>query len=366
MIFPPTLFVYIGRQFLRWFAASFSVILGIMFLGDLAELMRRATGLQGVTTGILTEMALMKTPYNAQEIIPFAVLFGSILALRQMTRSQELVIARAAGVSVWQFLAPALICAFAVGVVAIAVFNPIAAHMQREYSLLDNRILRKAGDLPLLTTKGLWLRQRDPAGIEAIIHGDREAGPMVRLDDVTFLFFNDQEHVIRRIDASQATLADDSWSIRGAWDWHPGDDTAKPAAQLSIPTMLTTQKIEESLAPPETISLWALPNFIDLLERSGFSAQRHRLYFDSLLARPFLLCAMVLIAAIFSLRMHRRGGTTTMLVGGAASGFLLYFLSDLSFALGSSAMIPVALAAWTPAGVSTLLGATFLLHLEDG
>ena len=55
-----------------------------------------------------------------------------------------------------------------------------------------------------------------------------------------------------------------------------------------------------------------------------------------------------------------------MIVGGVASGFLLYFLSDVVFALGLSAKIPVALAAWTPTGVSLIFGASMLLHLEDG
>jgi len=109
-----------------------------------------------------------------------------------------------------------------------------------------------------------------------------------------------------------------------------------------------------------------LPAFIDLLEQSGFSAQRHRLYFNVLLARPFLLCAMVLVAATFSLRMQRRGGATTMIVGGVISGFILYFLSDIVVALGLSARLPVMLAAWTPTALSTIFGTSMLLHLEDG
>ena len=366
MIFPTTLFGYIGRQFLLWFFASFALILGVIFLGDLVELMRRAAGLQGVRIGTLAQMALLKMPFNAQEVMPFAVLIGSILALRQLTKSQELVIARAAGVSVWQFLAPAIVSAFIIGITGVTLFNPVAARTQRDYTQFDNRILRKIGDSPLLTTKGLWLRQRDSDGVEAIIHGERRAGAGVLLDHATFLFFDEHEQVIRRIDAERAQLDDNRWLLSDAWDWHPSDHASKSVGQLSIPSDLTTQKIEQSFASPETISFWALPGFIDLLEKSGFSAKRHRLYFDSLLARPFLLCSMVLIAAIFSLRIQRRGGTTTRLVGGVASGFILYFLSDVAFALGSSATIPVVLAAWTPAGVSTLLGATILLHLEDG
>jgi len=64
--------------------------------------------------------------------------------------------------------------------------------------------------------------------------------------------------------------------------------------------------------------------------------------------------------------MHRRGGIPLMIASGIASGFVLYLFSNVVFALGLSATIPVNLAAWTPAGVSLLTGATLLLHLEDG
>ena len=114
------------------------------------------------------------------------------------------------------------------------------------------------------------------------------------------------------------------------------------------------------------MSFWELPGFINLLDSSGFSSQRHRLYFNALLSRPFLYAAMVLIAASFSMRMQRRGGATLMIAAGVAAGFALYFLSDVVFALGLSATIPIGLAAWTPTGVTCLLGTSLLLHLEDG
>ena len=75
---------------------------------------------------------------------------------------------------------------------------------------------------------------------------------------------------------------------------------------------------------------------------------------------------MVLIAATFSLRLTRRGGTVLLGIAGVLTGFLLFVLSNLVQALGLGASLPAALAAWTPAGVSLLLGAAMLLHLEDG
>ena len=64
--------------------------------------------------------------------------------------------------------------------------------------------------------------------------------------------------------------------------------------------------------------------------------------------------------------MPGRIGASASIAGAALSGFVLYFLSDLVYALGQSASIPTLLAAWTPAGVSTMLGIAMLFHIEDG
>ena len=359
-----TLFRYIVQQFFVWCSGVFLAMLTIVFLLDYIELIRRAGTRPEASLLALLEMAVMKQPHMAQQVMPFAILFGTMMAFWRMTRSNELVVARAAGVSVWQFLAPPLTGAFFIGVVAVTLFNPIASVMQTRYERLEARILRGTGDQLTLSRTGLWLRQSDNAGNNSVIHAERMEPKKTELEDVMVLEF-DGVQLAGRVDAKSAVLRDGKWEISNGLRWSPGK-TAEPFAHTEIATNLTPAKIQESFASPETMSFWELPGFIQLLESSGFSAQRHRLYFNELLSRPFLFTAMVLVAATFSLRMQRRGGTTVMIGAGIVSGFLLYLLSVVVFALGLAATIPVALAAWTPAGISWLLGASMLLHLEDG
>ncbi|HXP30963.1 MAG TPA: LPS export ABC transporter permease LptG [Stellaceae bacterium] len=359
------LFRYIARQFFGWCGSVFLAMLVIVFLLDYIELIRRAGTKPDATLMMLFEMAALKQPYMAQQILPFAILFGTMMAFWRLTRSNELVVARAAGVSVWQFLTPPLSGAFLVGVLVVTVFNPIASVMQAGYERLDERVLRGGGDQLTLSHSGLWLRQSDDAGNHSVVHADYFQARERTLRGVMFLFLADDRRLSRRIDAQEARLVTGKWEVRNGTEWLPGKQPA-PFESTEVATNLTQRKIQESFASPETMSFWELPGFIRLLENSGFSAQRHRLYFDALLARPFLFAAIVLIGASFSLRMQRRGGATLMIAGGIASGFALYFLSDVVFALGLSATIPLSLAAWTPAGVSCLLGVTLLLHLEDG
>ncbi len=360
-----TLFRYIARQFLLWCASVFLAMLTIVFLIDYIELIRRAGARPEASLLVLMEMAALKQPQMAQQIIPFAILFGTMMGFWRMTRGSELVIVRAAGLSVWQFLTPPLTCALLLGIFAVTVFNPIAAVMQASYERLENRVLRGNGERLTISQGGLWLRQSDAAGNQSVIHAERFVSRGTVLEDVMVLFLSADARLTSRIDAKTAQLLDGRWTVSEGQRWEPGKPP-QPFDREDVPTNLTPRKIQESFASPETMSFWELPGFIGLLESSGFSALRHRLHFNSLLARPFLLTAMVLIAATFSLRLQRRGGTTLMISGGVICGFLLYLFSDIVFALGLSSTIPVALAAWTPTGVSWLLGVTLLLHLEDG
>ena len=75
---------------------------------------------------------------------------------------------------------------------------------------------------------------------------------------------------------------------------------------------------------------------------------------------------MVMVAAIFSLRLTRRGSTALLLGAGILTGFGLYILTNLVHALGVGGNIPIPLAAWVPAGVSIAFGLSTLMHLEDG
>ena len=115
------------------------------------------------------------------------------------------------------------------------------------------------------------------------------------------------------------------------------------------------------------MSFWDLPGFISLLEQSGFPAQRHRLHFNVLLARPVPVLrdgtgGRDLQPAHAAARRRDDDDRRRRRSPGSCS----IFCPTSSFALGLSAKMPVLLAAWTPTGVSMIFGASMLLHLEDG
>ncbi|MEQ8967058.1 MAG: LPS export ABC transporter permease LptG [Azospirillaceae bacterium] len=360
-----TLYRYIARQFLASFIALMVVLTAVVFLFEFVEMVRRVGSRPDATMATAIQLTALKMPRTIDALFHFGVLFSAMFALWRLSRSQELVVARASGVSAWQFTLPIVLAAFAIGAVKIAALDPMAAAAYSRFEAMEDTAIHGRTSVLDLSRGGIWLRQRTDDGVATIV-AERTGPSGVDLEQVIVFFFDGEGHFTRRIDAERAVLGNGEWDLNDARISAAGSEAVTRRDHVTMPTDLTEERIRERFASPETLSFWSLPGFIDTLEATGFSSLRHRLHFQSLLADPALFAAMVFLAAAFSLRNSRRGGTLALIVAGILSGFLIFVLSDVVTALGLSENIPIPLAAWTPAAVCLMVGMAGLLHLEDG
>jgi lipopolysaccharide export system permease protein len=374
MTFARTLMIYVARRFALMTVAMLAALAGLVALFDLIELLRRAATRQDATFALVSQIAALRLPFVAMQILPFAILLGGIVAFWRLTRSSELVVARAAGVSAWGFLAGPVAVAALLGGLATAAISPLSSAMLSRAERLDAQFLRNVSGISALAGGRLWLRQAD-GGLDArgvaILSGrpvaprDLRPGEAFRLDDVSLWRLSAEDRPLARVEAPSAVLAPGRWIIADAVVFG-ADRMPSPAQRLEFQTDLTPARIQDSFASPDTLSFWALPGFIQVLEQAGFSAVRHRLHFQSLLALPLLAAAMALLAAGFSMRSSRRGGVAQMIGGGVAAGFALFVIDKITAEFGEAGTLPVVFAAWAPAGAGFLLATALLLHLEDG
>ncbi len=366
---PIILAKYVARNFLFSIALAAFGLIAISSLIDLMELLRRSAKYQNVPLAIILQMLVLRIPGILEKLMPYAVLIGSMLALTRLTRTNELIVARAAGISVWQFLAPALAVVMTLGIVMVTLFNPLSAVLLLRFEHLEARYIDNRSSLLSISSSGLWIRQmeEDPTTnvSEYLINAARIVPQEMRMNKVMIFSFDKNGRFVERFDAEQASLEQGMLALSDVTRSVQGKPPEK-IIRLLLPTSLTMEYIQNSFAPPESMSFWQLPGFIFMLEQAGFSALRHRLYYQSLLAVPFLMAGMVWVAAVFSMRPSRRGKAGIMASGGILTGFLLYFLTDLVHALGAAGTLPIILSAWTPAVVMLMFGAVLLLHIEDG
>ncbi len=214
------------------------------------------------------------------------------------------------------------------------------------------------------TASGFWVRQRSDDG-QSIINAANSSSQGIRLNNLTAFVFDQSGRFAERIEARSAVLERGHWRLEGARTYAVGTPPVERDVFL-LSTNLTPEQVRETLSTPETVPFWQLPQFIDLAERAGLKAGGYRLQYQKLLAQPFLLAAMVLLAAAFSLRFFRFGGVQKMVVGGVASGFLLYLVAKLTDDLSRSELLQPTVAAWLPVILGGMTGLLVLLHQEDG
>lgn len=355
--------LYIGRTYLKWFLIILIGLLGVVFIFDVIELLRRSSGKIGITYSIILTMAALNLPEIGQKILPFIALFATMMTLWRLTRSQELIVVRASGVSVWQFLMPILgITVLLSGFYLFAV-NPLGALMKKSYRDLEDRYIERSAMLDL-SSAGLWIRQANESK-QFLLHADSVTAPPMKLWNVMALVYDHNEKYLGRIDAETAMLENGKWQLHNAWV-NDADKKPEKVAQYDINTALTFEKIQESMSPPNTVSFWELPGFISALEATGFPGRYHRMRFESLLAQPFFLCAMVLLAACFSLGLARSGGAFKAALVGIGIGSFAFGFNDMILTLGINQSLPTLLAAFAVPVIALSAAVTALLHLEDG
>ncbi|MDD4555942.1 MAG: LPS export ABC transporter permease LptG [Alphaproteobacteria bacterium] len=359
---------YLIRSFLVNFIAVLFMILGIILMFEVIDLLRRVSDRSDVGFDFVLQMAFTKLPRTLEMVFPFVVMIAAMMTFWKFSKSNEFVVIRAAGVSVWGFLYPVLFTAFAIGVINIILLNPIASQMYEIHETLDYRFKTKNPKAMLFNSKGLWIREAINNDETMVFHAKslRQVNANLLLNKITLIETDKTSRPIRRLEAFAGELNNGFFDLADIKIYTAGKET-ETISNLKYPTSLNIERIKENFIEPEAISFWDLPETIRFYELSGFSVQKHYMRYLTLLVSPFLLCAMIFVAAVFSLRPNtRKGGVILMIVGGVTTGFTVYFLSQVIYAFGLNDYIPIWLAVLSPSLITILFSVSLLLHLEDG
>jgi lipopolysaccharide export system permease protein len=359
-----TLSRYFGMRFLTAVVGAFIGVVVLAAMIDYVELMRRGADWPNATPWALAKISMFRVPQLTERIMPFAVLVGAMSCYLTLSRRLELVVARAAGISAWQFVAPAVIAAFLFGIVATTVYNPISAVLQERSKRLESEVVGEVPSALQGSTNGFWVRQKSADGA-AIINAKSSRDQGANLGNVSVYTFDTDGHFQQRIEARSATLENGFWLLEDV-RIYSSTNPLQISDTYRLNTNLTLEQVRESFATPETVPFWQLPSYIEMADRAGLEAAGYRLQYQQLLARPFLLAAMVMLAASVSLRFFRFGGVQKMVLSGIAAGFLLFVLSKITEDMSKSELMSPIAAAWIPVLVGSLTGFVVLLFQEDG
>lgn len=376
MHMPPLTFsIYVGRQFFIWLGVTLAACCFAALLVDFGETLRITSQNDEIGFSSVLGLTFLKFPNLVQEILPFAFLFSTIAYLAHLGRTNELIIARAAGISVWQFLTPILLASLSIGWLVIILWQPFAAFTTSENKALEKTLIYGERNQFTVSDNGLWLRENIEINHTdgtlrntgyAILHAGHilSSDPLILQNAIRFTFDSD-DRLIERIDAKTAHLAPEEWIFKDTWITRFSENITQKD-EVTRATSFEGKQIQENFVPPRAVSLWKFPAFINIAQSAGFQVENYRVYFHSLLARPFLFCAMILIAAAFSLHYNRTGGGGKLVLLAAIVGLGIYFFITFMNTFGNTGLLHPAIAVWTPIIIASLIGTVMLLHQEEG
>ncbi|AQS41570.1 MAG: Permease YjgP/YjgQ family protein [Candidatus Tokpelaia hoelldobleri] len=357
----------LGRYFfMRYVRVTFYFLLAVFMLSLLLDFTinaSRIANLPGYSSLGAFAISALRIPFIMQQIFPFVALFSAMVTLISLNRRLELVVTRASGVSVWQFLFPFCLGAFLFGLLAVVAVNPLASWGTAK---AENIISAWRGNstVPVNSSRALWLTQRTDEGT-ATIGANMVLDRGRLLEDVTVIRRNGDDTIYDRLNARSARLEKGYWQLFDVYQTRRGQPREKHA-EMRIATLLEPEFVEERFAEPESIPFYELPHKIKVVRSFGYPAHEFDMYLQSIIALPALLVAMTLIAATVSLKFMRSGQSDVMILGGILAGFVLYVVTVLARAFGNAGIVPPIIAAWIPVLIAVFFSVSFLLYREDG
>ena len=232
-----TLSLYLAGRFARTVIAAFLVVFVLIYSVDLVELLRRSGDSQRATGILMAGLSFLRTPTIAEQALPFAVLFGSMMAFLNLTRKMELVVARAAGVSVWQILTPPLLVIIGIGILSVVVYNPASTWMKQKSDEIESSVFGG----PALGSIGMWIRQKGVDG-QSVIRADARSGDGAEFKGIQVFNFDDEGNFVERVEAASAELDDGYWVLHNAVVVTPGFE-AMPVSTYLLATNLDRTEV---------------------------------------------------------------------------------------------------------------------------
>ena len=364
--FPPlALSFYLSKRYLFWILITLGGLLAFVLLIDAVELYRRFNNASTDESAFTLVLILcLGIPEKLDILLPFGILFGSMSCFNSWNKTNELLAARSFGQNIWQALLPVFATVIAIGLFQILVLNPIkAATVETQTTLKIDVFGNTSTNNLAVSTSGIWVKDASD-GKQLIIHGQSLELTTKRINEPIIYGLDGKGGVAWRIRADFIELDDKGWIIEGARRSNKLGKT-EALGNITMPTTIKPSDFARTTQAPETISIYALPAFIDLLNRTGLPSTQHSVYFQQQLSIPLKLLGLATLAVCFTLLSFRRMPRYKLIVLGIVTGFAIYFLTDLIYLLGANARLPIYVAGWAPTFTILLISGYIMARSED-
>lgn len=303
--------------------------------------------------------ALLEVPNHLYELLPIAVLIGTIYSLAQLAQSSEFTILRTGGLGPWRALTLLSVLALGFSVLTFIIGDYLVPLSERQVVLLKAQY---SGGRKLGRT-GAWLKERIGSGADERARSVNVAGISSKgvLEGVRIFEFDAKGRHLSRIVARSGQVGNDGqWTLSDVelTQWpsaaEPDRVEKRSLATMSWPSTLSAGVVSAAVLPLKTMATSELWRYSEHLSEQEQAAQRHRIQFWKKALYPFACLVMIGLALPFAYLHARAGGVSLKVFGGIMIGISFVLLNNVAGHIGL-------LRDWTPWVVAAAPSLLFLL-----
>lgn len=304
----------------------------------------------------LTYVTLM-IPSHLYELLPIAVLIGTIFVMARFAQNSEFTILRTSGLGPWRALKTLLILGVAFVALTFAIGDYLSPAADRSAQLLKARY---QGSITVGQT-GAWLKEKQSYSQYAVNISALEAdGSMA---GVRIFEFDSQGFLISTMQAEKANYArDESWvlsNVRRTEFPARGLDSARidrtQIASFRWPNQISAEMVSAALLKPDRMRTIDLFQYIRHLDANSQNSQRYEIEFWRKVFYPLSCLVMVVLALPFAYLHFRSGSIATYVFGGVLAGISFFLLNNVFGYIGNMQNWQPWLAAALPGLIYSLL-----------
>tara|TARA_Y100000591_G_C21830951_1_gene699570 strand:- start:696 stop:1805 length:1110 start_codon:yes stop_codon:yes gene_type:complete len=330
--------IYLAKNFLISFVIVFFIFAALLIIGDFVEQFRKATG-KDVPIKIIFQLAIFNFFSLIEFIVPIVAFFAALLAFILLIKNSEFLIISSVGISNIRILIPAIFIYFIIGVFFTTIINPLSAVFYDRYTELEYKHIAKSDKFASITKNGIWLKQHNnKKDISSVLYAQQISDNGTMLINFMLLEYDEKGTYQGRLDGKKALLQNGSWLMDDV-QISPKYSQASFKSKHAYTTNIKSTDITNSLSSPAGISIWKMGTFINFLEDLGYSAREFKLHYYNLIILPFFLSFLTILASSLVLDLKQNSKLMNTIIAAFILIFVIYFLSNLLDALGSSSQI---------------------------
>ena len=356
----------INKYILRNFTKTVLIMLFIFFcLGIILNLFEEIEYFKKYETGLIlpTILTIAFLPNLVLNLLPFIIFLSAILFFRKIKNNKDLLSLKVFGVSNLNISFLTSNIAFAFGLVVIVAISPITSSLLQYYETTKAKYSDEVTHLISFNKNGIWIKDNFEEKKYIISAKSIEN---TFLNNISIYEFTNDNKLIARIDAKSAEITEFNWKISSAYKYNFVELSGEKLDKLSLNSNYNLDKINSIFKNTNTLSFFNLVNNYHLLVKKGYNKEKLIEKIHHLLSLPVYLFLMVLLASIFMLYdLKRSNNNISIFFLSIFTCVVVYYLKDLSMALGQTGKINLILSVWSPIIILTLINSIGILQINE-